>query len=74
LCNHARGSCWPGVGGVVFMELPESATDSGAIIPTREADHEGRGEVMKNCTLRLIGVEDGGVPLDDERTAGCDRG
>jgi hypothetical protein len=41
LCNQAGESCWPGTRAVVFMELPEEATDSGAITTKQQAGNEG---------------------------------
>jgi hypothetical protein len=64
------------------MELPERAADSGAITTSRRrvmkvADHSPnahrpppRGRSMKYRTLGRTGLEDGDVPLDDERPTG----
>jgi hypothetical protein len=61
------------------MEIPERATDSGAVTTKQEAGNEGRRPLtdrlqgrrsMKYRTLGRTGIEDGDVALDDERQTG----
>jgi hypothetical protein len=61
------------------MEIPERATDSGTTTTTQKAGNEGhrpltersfKGRSMKYRTLGRTAIEDGDVPLGDERQTG----
>jgi hypothetical protein len=62
------------------MKVPERATDSVTVTTTQEAGNEGRRPLTecsptaskgeKYRTLGRIGIEDGDMPLDDERPTG----